>query len=140
MTTAELPKLTGGEVVLTGDTFKHKDAIKAAGGKWVNGAWSIPADKASAVDSLPGVKAQAKAELIRGYVMDNMGRHLDRHPDGAEASRVLQAVADGKAWEWAGMDGWHNANARDIISGLAGKGRMADDQLIKQFRKLAGVS
>lgn len=52
-----------GRVKITGDTYTHKDRIKAAGGKWDadNKLWTIPADKADSLRKLSGLRFSDKA-------------------------------------------------------------------------------
>lgn len=94
-----------GEVMLTGDTFKHKDAIKSVGFFWNYKikAWEISADKLNAAlenllpkltgnaKSAPAQKSSKPAKVVsRSYLEDVEDLvHIDNNISAFEASRAL---------------------------------------------------
>lgn len=58
--TPYVAKLPHGTVPVTGNTYPHKDAIKAMGGRWINGAWHVPQHRANEAQALVrGEKVEA---------------------------------------------------------------------------------
>lgn len=81
--TAALEALpTDGEVILGGDTFPHKAAIKAAGGKWspATKTWTVPAAAARDLLRLAGLRVVSAGAALC-----------------AEVDRQVRAVKAGEA-------------------------------------------
>lgn len=74
---------------VSGNTFAHKDRIRAAGGKWdgANKVWVIPASAKDRIANLPGLKFTGKRLKSPIYVMKAMGEQ-------SESLAILDALAD----------------------------------------------
>lgn len=79
---------------VTGDTFKHKDAIKKLGGKYQDGVWTIPGDK---VDQLPtGLKTKSVAAWEAEYLPNKsaVGAAVSRQNGTVQHAGVVADAAN----------------------------------------------
>ena len=108
----DLLELAGDQsYVVSGNTFAHKDAIKAAGAKWNGYGWEFSGKNAKAdadkVARLPGVKVAGKADERRESVLSELRQFASRIPEKHRgpmdaAIKKLASVTDALAWEGIG--------------------------------------
>ena len=139
--TTELPKLTGDQdVVVSGDTFKHKDAIKAAGGRFSGGVWVFSgkgaAARAAKVAGLPGVSVSGVADANRAAVADKFGQFTAgkyAHPDDRAALDALLAVDQAVAWVGPRLG---DEDPRNVLAAIRGEAnKFGSGGLLSQMQK-----
>jgi hypothetical protein len=72
-----LPMNSAGTILVTGNTYPVKDAIKALGGRWDNASkgWRVPANNATAARALvavPGTPIASRVSADRAFVARKM--------------------------------------------------------------------
>lgn len=137
MSANELPELAGDQnYVVSGDTFKHKDAIKAAGGKFQNGVWVFSGkgakEKASQFATHDGVSVYGQSDQVRAAVLAKLDNHVGRVKDPIQAAALekLKAFVDPLAWRDA-----HELTAypaSDVLNALAGKETFSNKHLLAE--------
>ena len=115
-----------------GNSFEHKDAIKAAGGQWdsVNKTWRVPSRNAATIKDLPGLQiniatATAKADMpslqgrnadVGEEVRDKIVSSLEHAKSSAESKGDVEGAAKvaaiiSKAAAVVDSDLWHSLSS-----------------------------
>ncbi len=125
---------------MSGKTFPHKDAIKAAGGKWNGEAWEVEPHRAEGIRSLPGLSfsdapASPQEPTATPTEPPLPPMSEDRRSAIHEAARHLAAHDPDMAREINGVG--YNKFDGDFGARLAGRDRLSDAEAHAAAKMLA---